>query len=312
MKTLTEFSGLTIQRAAAARAQFLADGVAADALSEAMGTALTLSGDRLSRLLEALEAVADAAAKVRLVRVFAGEAAPAGAKKVGEFHYVIDWQAAPAKTVDQRHARGKGGRDKDRGRGGSGGPRRGDAKSAQPSDGEERGSGPMPTRGAGWTLSRAVVPPEERRGGKGRPGGKGPRRDGRKPNRPGAPVAAAPGTPPTGDRPQRPGGGGRPAGDRRPPRAPGAPGAPNQRPAHSGRPGERPAYAGRGPGERPHGDANARPAGGPDQRPRGPRPNQNRRPPGPPRPAGTAPSAARPPQAPQTQPAPTTPVPPKP
>src|SRR5262249_50256155 len=68
MRTLTEFSGVLVDRAAELRAAKLAEGPDAEALAAAPGEALGISGDRLTRLLEILEAGADRVKNVRLVR----------------------------------------------------------------------------------------------------------------------------------------------------------------------------------------------------------------------------------------------------
>ena len=55
-------------------------------VAEATGT----SGDRLLRLREALQATGRQADRVRLVRVFGSEEEVSGAKKIGEFQYIVD------------------------------------------------------------------------------------------------------------------------------------------------------------------------------------------------------------------------------
>src|SRR5205807_637331 len=100
MKTITEFGSSTIRAAAEARNKLVAEGVAAEAMSERLGVDLGVSGDRLARLVEALEAVGDKLERVRLVRVFAATDDPKGAKKIGEFQYLVDLQP------DARAARG--------------------------------------------------------------------------------------------------------------------------------------------------------------------------------------------------------------
>src|SRR4051812_39822765 len=92
MKTVTEFSGATILRASQARAKLQSEGVEAEALAERLGAEVAVTGDRLARLVDALEAVGDKAERVRLVRVFAAEHEPKGARKIGEFNYVVDLQ----------------------------------------------------------------------------------------------------------------------------------------------------------------------------------------------------------------------------
>ncbi len=176
MKTLTEFSGIILRQAKAARDEVTAAGAEADALAEKLAESLSIASERASRLLEALEVAGDKLDAVRLVRVFQGETAPPRSRTVGEFHYVVDLVAAPARLG--RDARGRGGRDGRRGgpggrgpggpggrgpggpggRGpggpggrGPGGPR-GDRP---PRDGERGPRGEVPQAGAGWTLTRA-------------------------------------------------------------------------------------------------------------------------------------------------------------
>jgi len=111
--------------------------------AEAVGAELQVQGDRLSRLMEALDVVGNRSAQVRLVRVLQGEDAPSGAQKRGDFYYAVDLMPRPqsqqrdggdSRGGDQR--RGQGGRD--RGRPGSGG-----------SSGGPRGAAGGPGGGAG-------------------------------------------------------------------------------------------------------------------------------------------------------------------
>ena len=68
----------------AARGKLEGEGVAAEALAERLGADVGVTGDRLARLVDALQAVGDRGERVRLVRVFAAEHEPKGAKKIGE------------------------------------------------------------------------------------------------------------------------------------------------------------------------------------------------------------------------------------
>jgi hypothetical protein len=242
MKTVTEFSGSTLKQAAAAKAKLVGEGVAAEQLAERLGADVGVTGDRLARLVEALEAAGDQVEKVRLMRVFAATDEPKGAKKVGEFNYLMDFMPSMQPA--------RGGRDRDRGRGGGrggfGGGGGGGGKGAPGGAGggkaplgrdglprEDRG--PLQSAGAGWTLTRDPSAPlhDKKRGGpkRGRPGDRGDRRDRRGPGGPGGgpPGAEARGDRPKGPRPPRgprpPGGPGgpRPQGGFRP-RPPGAPG----------------------------------------------------------------------------------------
>jgi hypothetical protein len=246
MKTVTEFSGSTLKQAAAAKAKLVGEGVAPEQLSERLGTDIGVTGDRLARLVEALEAAGDQVEKIRLMRVFAGTDEVKGAKKVGEFNYLVDLQPSMQPA--------RGGRDRDRGRGGFGGRRGGGgggggggfAKGPPGGAGGKGGPlgrdglpredrGPLQTAGAGWTLTRDPSAPlhDKKRGGPKRGGRPGDRRDRRGPGGPGGgpPGAEARGDRPKGPRPPRgprPPGGPRPQGGfrPRPPGAPGVPGAP--------------------------------------------------------------------------------------
>ena len=151
MKTLTEFSTLTLRKAAEARASFRgapahaapaaetpAEGDApaaegeppaeaakpADPAIDHVATTLGVQPDRAARLLEALDIVGGNIDAIRLVRVYQGETGPHGAVSRGEFHYVLDRVAGPQKARRDRDERGgdRGGRGGDRGgRGGGGG-----------------------------------------------------------------------------------------------------------------------------------------------------------------------------------------------
>ncbi|MFN2548203.1 MAG: hypothetical protein ABR567_12270, partial [Myxococcales bacterium] len=59
-------------------------------LDKAVGEATGTTGDRLIRLRDALRVVGKQAERVRLVRVFGTEEEVAGAKKIGEFQYIVD------------------------------------------------------------------------------------------------------------------------------------------------------------------------------------------------------------------------------
>ena len=69
------------------------------ALDAAVGTATGMTGDRLARLREAVRVAGRQSDRVRLVRVFGGEEEVAGAKKIGEFQYVIDLMPASMKQT---------------------------------------------------------------------------------------------------------------------------------------------------------------------------------------------------------------------
>lgn len=92
------------------------------ALEEAIGQATGISGDRLTRLREALSVAGKQAKEIRLVRVYSAESPVAGAKVVGEHQFVVDLMPKTMKPSFGRPGRDdKGGRRGDRGRRGPGG-----------------------------------------------------------------------------------------------------------------------------------------------------------------------------------------------
>ncbi|HEU5059697.1 MAG TPA: hypothetical protein VFU21_24365 [Kofleriaceae bacterium] len=220
---------MVARRALEVRAAKAAEGLEGDALSEAIGAEVGVSGDRLARLVELVDVAGDKLGNVRLVRVFQGETAPPHAMSVGEFHYVLDRMAAPprAERGDRGDRRGgrEGGPRRDRpgggpgggGRGGPGGGGRGrDGFGAD--RGERVNPREVPVAGAGWMMTRAPRDPDEDRRGPRR----GPRRDR-----------------PPGERRDR-----GPGGDRRGPRR--GPGGPPRAPQGAAGPGAPQAAAGPG------------------------------------------------------------------
>ncbi len=86
-------------------------GAAKEAIDAAVGRATGLSGDRLTMLRGAVEAVGRRAGDVRLVRVFGLEEQVTGATKVGAYQYVVDLFPADMRQVTApRDERGRGGR----------------------------------------------------------------------------------------------------------------------------------------------------------------------------------------------------------
>jgi hypothetical protein len=78
-------------------------------LDKAVGEATGTTGDRLIRLRDALRAVGRQAERVRLVRVFGSEEEVAGAKKIGEFQYVVDLMPHSMKqTFEQKDDKKRG------------------------------------------------------------------------------------------------------------------------------------------------------------------------------------------------------------
>jgi hypothetical protein len=267
MKTITEFSTLSLRRAVAAKASNA--GLEGDALNEALATALAIPVDKVPRMLEAMEIVGDRIEKVRLIRVFQGEKGPHGADSRGEFHYAIDYiGVVKARQENRDEGRGgKGGRGERGGPGGGPGGRGGDRDkpkglgslkallnkdSAPVVESDDRpGRGEMPRAGMGWQLTSA---PREFRDGAGRGG---PRRDNRGPGGPRRDNRGPGGGDPGGDRPRGP----------RPPRL-GADGQPL--PPRGPRMDSRPAGDGAPRGERPPRPPRDRKPIGPDAKGNGP------------------------------------------
>ncbi len=154
------------------------------AVSEATGT----SGDRLLRLREALQATGRQADRVRLVRVFGSEEEVSGAKKIGEFQYIVDLMPASMKqNFEQKD-------DKKRG------PRK------QLGGGKQKG--PEGSLEGSFSMEAVAQDRRTERGpGGGRPGGKGGPGGGR-----GGPGGGRGG--PSGGKGGPPGGRGGPGGGR--------------------------------------------------------------------------------------------------
>ncbi len=196
--------------------------------AEAVGAALHLEGDRLSRLMEALAVVGRRSGQVRLVRVLQGENPPQGAQKLGDHYYVLDMMPRPqgrmggGRADDRRrgpgHDRGPGGRGggpggggprgggyggpggrggPGGGAGGRGGKYAGDRPGRDGAAQEARGE--MPRAGSGWTLTRA--PDDRRVQGQDGAAARGDHRGDRRFSR--GPRGAGGGPRPPGDRPAR-------------------------------------------------------------------------------------------------------------
>jgi hypothetical protein len=92
-KTLTEFAAPTLKNAAQTKADLLAAGKTAEELPAALGEALKVEGDKLTYLLNALEAAGERTNDLKRVLVCnlaEGESAPSGFKKIGEQYYGVE------------------------------------------------------------------------------------------------------------------------------------------------------------------------------------------------------------------------------
>ena len=130
------------------------------ALDAAVAKATGLSGERLSMLRAAVEAVGRRPEDVRLVRVFGPEEQIPGAKAIGGHQYVVDFFPQSMKQVAGGPKDDRGGR-----RGGRGGGRGG--------GGGGRGGGGGTKAGAtgGFSMDSLREDRKNERGGRGRPGG---------------------------------------------------------------------------------------------------------------------------------------------
>jgi len=148
-------------------------------LDEAVSKATNTTGDRLSRLREALHAAGRSTDRVRLVRVFGGEDVVAGAKKIGEHQFLVDLMPASMKQVfkDPKDDKNK-----------SRGPKKPSGSTKNKNDASLEGSFSMETVAQDRKSERGA-PGAKRPGGPGgarpaggrggRPGGNGPPRGGR-------------------------------------------------------------------------------------------------------------------------------------
>ena len=148
-------------------------GAAKEAIDAAVAKATGLSGDRLTMLRGAVEAVGRRTADVRLVRVFGLEEQVTGAIKVDAYQYVVDLFPASMRQVTTP--------GDDRGR-------RGGAR------GDGRGGGDRGAKGSsgvgGFSMDSLREDRKNERGGRGGPGGG--RRSGGGRRGPGGPPSGAP------------------------------------------------------------------------------------------------------------------------
>jgi len=189
----------------------------AGAYATAVGAAVGITGDRLARLLDALEVVGGRVDDLRMIRVLAGEDPPPSAKKRGEFYFVVEQMPRTGGRGRDDRRGGRAGHGGDHGRGGDrggGGDRgahgRGAREGFAGAREREPRSSEVPPGGGGWMLTRAPGDANEDRRGP-----RGPRR-GDRPRGPGGRGPRAPG----GGPPGRPGGAPRPGGPGRPGGAP--------------------------------------------------------------------------------------------
>ena len=124
MKSITEFQNFTLIKAIKTKAALTAEGKTPEEISAGLGEAFKLEGDKLKHFVNALEVAATAGENLKRVIVLSlaeGEAAPAKATQVEEFHYLPELLVQTkyvAPTADKGGRGGKGGGGKGRGAGG--------------------------------------------------------------------------------------------------------------------------------------------------------------------------------------------------
>ncbi len=139
MKTLTEFPSQTLKNAAKTHQELTAAGKTPEELPAALGEALKVEGDKLTRLIAAIEVVGtrfdDLKRVVVLQTTAEGEKAPSGAQQKGELYYVTEYYA----SLQPQKPAGRGDRDDRGGKKGRGGKGRRDGKGGRGGERGERG-----------------------------------------------------------------------------------------------------------------------------------------------------------------------------
>lgn len=128
MKTLTEFSAVTLKQAVKTKTELSSAGKTPEELPAAMGETLKVEGDKLALLLAAVDAVApeapgargprlDDLKRVVVLTIGEGEKAPSGAKEKDGKHFLVEYYPAieskkPGRFGgrDDRHGGGKRGK----------------------------------------------------------------------------------------------------------------------------------------------------------------------------------------------------------
>ena len=139
MKTLTEFFGPHLLRALQTRDELVAAGKTPEELPVAMGEALKLEGDKLQRLLVALEIAEkkkDRLKRIVVLQPAEGQKAPSGAQEKDGLLYLPEFFPAPPGSEPQKRGGGEGRDDR---RGGRGGKKERGRRGGR--DGEKRGPG---------------------------------------------------------------------------------------------------------------------------------------------------------------------------
>lgn len=156
MKTLTEFVSFTLKNVLQAQKELTDAGRTAEEIPAALTEKFKVEGDKLKYLTTAAEMVKnrlDGLKRVVVVQLAEGEAAPSGAEKHEELHYVVEHFAQKMSQAPVREERG--GRD-GKGRGGRDG-KRGGGKDGKGRGGERAAGGgaPRPAGGGGIPKPKA-------------------------------------------------------------------------------------------------------------------------------------------------------------
>jgi hypothetical protein len=127
MKTLTEFTAMSLKQASKLKADLTQQGKTPEELPAALGEALKIEGDKLTFLLNALETVGTKVTDLKRVLVFSvaeGEKAPLGTLMKGEEGktngYIVEYYPSLDRKADtrvQQDPRDDGRKQKSRGKG---------------------------------------------------------------------------------------------------------------------------------------------------------------------------------------------------
>lgn len=122
MKSITEFQNFTLNKALKTKAALVAEGKTPEEISAGLGEAFKLEGEKLKHFVNALDVAAAAGESLKRVMVISlaeGEAVPAKATKVDEFHYVtemlIETKYVQAVKADSKGGKGGGGKGRSAG-----------------------------------------------------------------------------------------------------------------------------------------------------------------------------------------------------
>ncbi len=166
MKTITEFSGIAIRHALKTADELRAGGKTAEELSQALGEALKVEGDKLKLTLAAMEiaqAKPNGIPDLKRVMVYAlheGETAPTQTTEKEGHQFICEYlPSLHPKQSDRRGAGAPGEQGEKGGRGGRGGRGGKDQKGKRGSRGPRGANGPAGEERRGPNLPKTARPP---------------------------------------------------------------------------------------------------------------------------------------------------------